>query len=125
MSYFFKYLPVEGEIKENDSFYNPFIDLVKERADKEDISNIINANNTNCKKVKLFLCSTNILPEDYLEEGKVHIFIDDSFPPFKKIGSVSKLVEDVKENDTITEDKFYIDSEGIVHVWCEYCKKFK
>jgi len=100
--YFAKYRPVEGEIKEgetgisiNNATYTHFNHLGKNYG----------------KPARLFLCSRDIKPEDYLKEGNVHIYHDSSEPPFKVIGEISPEATWIKENMEFDERDLAFNSD--------------
>ncbi len=116
-TYFAKYLPVEGEIKEDD-YYIAYNEIFK--ADNKFTSN--NSNNPNglgYMKVKLFLCSRDIdLPcpkcgsdnthgnYDYTKKNRPLIDTlcnecGEIYPPYKVIGEI--LTSGIVENQEFTE----------------------
>lgn len=105
--FFTKYIAVEGEIKDGQvimsrdgsrSINNNIKDISPEMRTK--------ANSLGYKAGSLFLCSRDILPEDYANENvQVHIYHDGSEPPFKVIGEVSPEVTWVTEGMTFSEEE--------------------
>lgn len=95
--YFTKLLAVEGEIKEgergisiNNATYTHYDYLGKDYG----------------KPARLFLCSRDIQPEDYVNENiQIHVYHDGSYPPFKAMGEVSPEATWVKERDEFDEDE--------------------
>jgi len=110
-SYFTKFLPVEGEIKEGDkySFGNRILTMTKEIIEKEksylDMSDeeLDNLDITEGRRIKhkLFLCSRDVKIEDYLKEANVYIIHNGSEPPLKVIGEI--LTPEILENQEFTE----------------------
>lgn len=109
--YFVKYLPVEGEIKEGDSWMNPVTNVYWEAATKEDIDKI-NSLGRECKKTKLFLCSRDIQVGDKVTNNQdaiipwnedmqilfeTGVLLKDGL--FKIVGEISPEAVWVKEGD--------------------------
>ena len=120
MKYFTKYLPVEGEIKPDDLYFQTYKEGQVGKANKDDYSNGAYKDK---QKVKLFLCSRDIAVGDKIryeaipdkewivnEHGKER----DGFQNlnhakgcfgFKVIGEVSPEVRFVKEGDEFSDDE--------------------
>ena len=112
-SYFAKYFPVEGEIKEGDiiKLENGGIYRAGKFGSDSGFTLIYNLDGSfydvsdSFDKVKLFLCSRDIHFDDYKEEGKVHVYHDGSESPFKIVGEISPNAKWVKEGDEWDEDE--------------------
>ena len=100
MKYFSKYLPVEGEINEGDKFLDHKDNLIKDAHIPEFYNNPHVPYFDGYKKVKLFLCSGDIKPEDFASrESRVHVSFNNPEPPFKIIGEIFPDARWVKEGD--------------------------
>src|SRR5260221_14309692 len=95
--YFTKFFPVEGEIKEGDEVKNN-LDGIQGKA--LGIPSKAEIESKEYSKLKLFLCSIDVQPEDYGNTNlQIHIYFDGSFPPFKVIGEISPGAIFVSEKD--------------------------
>ena len=117
--YFAKYLPIEGEIKEGDVCYLDPIGFGKAIMDYGELcfyskhptsggslTTPISRNLNDKRPYKLFLCSRDVKPLDIMDENiKVHIYHDNSEPPFKSLGEISTEATWVKEGDEFTEEE--------------------
>jgi len=108
--YFAKYLPVEGEIKEDYMALNPSNNKIV-RVNKACLKNLVTSE---WKKVKLFLCSKDIQVEDYKEPGKIYIFHDGSEEPFKVIGEISPDAVWVTEGMEFDDDELGFKMDGFI-----------
>lgn len=125
-AYFVKYLPVEGNIEEGDKVLvsrpmGAFIGtIINNKIVSDNNVLVYPMNEVEKVKVKLFLCSRDIKPEDYLKEGNVHIYHDGSEPPFKVIGEI--LTSNIKEGQEFTEKIAEFGCEQLPHFnKCEDC----
>lgn len=98
--YFAKFIPVEGEIKKGDYYIDNSLAKNTLHFCRENPSEDLNTSDHICKKVKLFLCSGDIKPEDFASrESRVHVSFNNPEPPFKIIGEISPDARWVKEGD--------------------------
>jgi hypothetical protein len=106
--YFAKYIPIEGDLESQIwQWYNNIQNTGWEIISCSDMDFVIAHGlepAPQFRRVKLFLCSRDITPEDYLVEGKVHVYHDGSEEPFKVIGEISSDATWVKEGDEFDED---------------------
>lgn len=110
--YFAKLFQEEGEIKEGDmvAFEGDMDDIMIYHKDTKTTSPypVVNRLKYSDKKVKICLCSTEISPSDYLIEALVHIYHDNSYPPFKIIGEISHEATWVRQGDTFNETEIEV-----------------
>lgn len=100
--YFAKYILVDGDI------IPPCIvieELLTGEKELFQLHSIDEVDYSRQKLVKLFLCSREITPEDYLVEGKIHLYHDGSNDPLKIMGEISQDATWVKDGDEFDENE--------------------
>jgi hypothetical protein len=109
-TYFAKYLPAEGEIKDGDLVLYTGDNGESLRMRYVGVYDKNNFDDKHIQLLKLFLCSRDIFPNDVLtnpETGKIEDLYSSDKPYVKVIGEISANAVWVKEGDVFEEDDYY------------------